>query len=91
MKRAFGQGKRGEWGPPGRPIVPPQPPAEPLVTPQGGPDQIRSIRWKHNRCPDCGCKDFSTYRTEHVGEVTVRWHACKACGLKFKSGDDGKG
>lgn len=62
-----------------------------LVTPQSGSEQVHSIRWVHNRCPTCNSKEITTYRTEHVGEVTVRWHACKACNGKFKSSDDGKG
>lgn len=76
----------------GRPRTRFAPVADPeLVTPQGGPEQIHSIRWVHNRCPACKSKEITTYRTEHVGEVTVRWHACKECGAKFKSADDGRG
>lgn len=63
---------------------------ESLITPQGA-EIVPCIRWMTNRCPFCKSRKIRTYRTEHVGRVTIRAHRCKECGGKFSSGDDGRG
>lgn len=70
-----------------RPRIYPLPVAEP-ITPQGGPDQILVVVWLVNRCPSCQSREIRTRKTTHVGQVTVRFHACRGCGVYWKSVDD---
>lgn len=34
-------------------------------------------------CPNCGCPDFSAYRTEYTISSVVRYKKCRHCGRKF--------
>lgn len=34
-------------------------------------------------CPNCGCHDFSAYRTEYTISSVVRYKKCRHCGRKF--------
>ena len=33
-------------------------------------------------CPDCGCRDWRTYRTIRGNRATFRYKACRHCGKK---------